>query len=274
MATERRAMTSSPAPARASDAPGAPRTAVLDRVSFVVAGAQKSGTSALDAYLREHSELCLPHKKELHFFDTDRLFAVEPVDYAAYHAQFAPRPPQRLLGEVTPAYMYWPTAAERIARYNAAMRFVLVLRNPVTRAYSHWNMSRQLGREPLTFLEAVRAEPERRRSLPLERAKRFTYVERGFYAVQLKRLWSHFPLEQTLVLRSEALFDGPDDVLNRIAAFLDIAPFAPLPRKTVHAREYEAPMTAEERRLLLETYASDVRELEQLLGWDCSDWLV
>ena len=265
-------MTSSTAPPRPSDAPG-PRRTVLDRVSFVVAGAQKSGTSALDAYLREHPELCLPQKKELHFFDSDRLFAVEPVDYASYHAHFAPRPPQRLLGEVTPAYMYWPTAAERIARYNPAMRFVLMLRNPVTRAYSHWNMSRQLGREPLTFLEALRAEPERRRSLPLERAKRFTYVERGFYAVQLKRLWSHFPAEQTLVLRSEALFDRPDDVLSRIAAFLAIAPFAPPAHKTVHAREYETEMSAEEKRFLLDAYADDVREVERLLGWDCSDWL-
>jgi hypothetical protein len=255
-----------------SDAPGA-RPAMLDRVSFVVAGAQKAGTSALDAHLREHPELCLPRKKELHFFDSDRLFAVEPVDYAPYHAQFAPRPPQHLLGEVTPAYMYWPTAAERIARYNPAMRFVLVLRNPVTRAYSHWNMSRQLGREPLPFLDALHAEAERLRSLPLERAKRFTYVERGFYARQLKRLWGRFPAEQTLVFKSEALYDRPDEVLNGIAGFLAIAPFAPVTQKTVHAREYEAAMGDQEKRFLLETYAEEVRELERLLGWDCSEWL-
>ena len=265
-------MTSKTAP-RPSDAPGAGSAAILDRVSFVVAGAQKSGTTALDAYLREHPELCLPRRKELHFFDDDRAFAADPIDYASYHAHFAPRPPQRLLGEVTPAYMYWPTAAERIARYNPGMRFVLVLRNPVTRAFSHWNMSRQLGREPLAFLEALRAEPERLKSLPLERAKRFTYVERGFYARQLERLWSHFPREQTLVFRSEELYERPDEVLARIAAFLAIAPFAPLARKTVHAREYEVEMGEDEKRLLRETYADDVRELERLLSWDCSDWL-
>ena len=263
----------SSASARSPNAPGARPPAVLDRVSFVVAGAQKSGTSALDAYLREHPELCLPRKKELHFFDTDRWFAVEPVDYAPYHAQFQPRAPQRLLGEVTPAYMYWPSAAERIARYNPAMRFVLVLRNPVTRAYSHWNMSRQLGREPLSFLDALRAEPQRRRDLPFERAKRFTYVERGFYAQQLERLWRHFPVEQTLVFKSETLFDEPGAALSAVAAFLDIAPFPPLAEKTVHARDYEAPMSDEEKRYLLEVYADEVRQLERLLGWDCSAWL-
>ena len=52
-----------------------------DKVGFVVAGAQKGGTTALDYYLREHPELCLPQRKELHFFDTDRYFVTEPVDY-------------------------------------------------------------------------------------------------------------------------------------------------------------------------------------------------
>ncbi|TMI07027.1 MAG: sulfotransferase, partial [Betaproteobacteria bacterium] len=93
-----------------------------DKVGFVVAGAQKGGTTALDHYLREHPELCLPQRKELHFFDTDRYFVTEPIDYGPYHAAFAPGPSQRLLGEVTPAYLYWPTAAERIARYNPAMK--------------------------------------------------------------------------------------------------------------------------------------------------------
>ena len=148
----------------------APRPAVLDRVSFVVAGAQKGGTWALHTYLREHPELCLPREKELHFFDADRFFAAEPVDYAPYHALFDPRPPQRLLGEVTPAYMYWPAAGERMARYNPAMRIIMVLRNPITRAFSHWNMARQKRREPLSFRDALRAEAERRRDLPPEEA--------------------------------------------------------------------------------------------------------
>jgi hypothetical protein len=129
----------------AAPAAGASPT-VLDRISFVVAGAQKSGTQALDRYLRTHPELCLPPLMptmgrqltgELHFFDTDANFATGSPDYAAYRARFDPRPPQRLLGEVTPGYMYWPAAAARIARYNPEMKLILVLRNPITRAFSH-----------------------------------------------------------------------------------------------------------------------------------------
>jgi hypothetical protein len=243
------------------------------KVSFLVAGAQKSGTSALDAYLRDHPELCLPLEKELHFFDKDELFASEPVDYAPYHARFDPVPPQHVLGECTPSYMYWPNAIERIARYNPAMRFIILLRNPVTRAFSHWNYERVVDREPLTFLEALRAEAERRRTLPPKRAKRFAYVDRGYYAAQLKRLWRFFPVGQTLVFKSEGLLENPGALLERVASFLGVAPFPPLAVKIRNTREYKATLSDEERRYLLGIYRDDIAELERLLGWDCSSWV-
>jgi len=270
----------------AGSAPGAvahapAKASRLDRVSFVVAGAQKSGTQALDRYLREHPELCLPRlvpvgdtmTAEVHFFDTDSLFGSDHVDYSAYHAKFDSRPPQRLLGEVTPAYLYWPTAAERIARYNAAMKIIVVLRNPITRAYSHWNKSRSGHREPLPFLEAVRAEPQRLRGLPLRKAMRFNYVERGFYVAQLQRLWRYFPVEQTLVLKTEELLESPPASLSKIAGFLGIAPFAAVASKSVNAGEYAAPMSTEARRFLVGIFEQEIHELERLLGWDCSRWL-
>jgi hypothetical protein len=248
--------------------------AAPEKVSFIVAGVQKAGTTALDLYLREHPELCLPRKKkELHFFDNDRFFAVEPVDYAFYHRAFDPRPPQRLLGEVTPAYMHWPTAAERIARYNPAMQLILVLRNPITRAFSHWNMSRQLKREPLGFFDALKAEPDRVRTMPPVLAKRHTYVDRGFYARQLERLWRYIPREQTIAFKSEELLASPATALTRIANFLAIAPFAPVAEKIVQARDYDTPMTEEEKQFLIGVFTPEIRELERLLGWDCSAWL-
>jgi len=254
---------------------------VLDKVSFIGGGAQKGGTSALDRYLREHPELCMPRpimvgahpSGEVHFFDADVNFAVEPVDYAAYHARFDPRPPQRLLGEVTPSYMFWPGAIERIARYNPAMKLIFLLRIPVTRAFSQWNMARQARHEPLPFMEALRAEAERRRNLPPKRAKRFSYMERGFYVAQLQRVWQSFPVAQTLIFRSEELLGEPAEVLGRIANFLGIAPFPPLAEKTVHAREYDTKMSADEKRYLIDVYEQEVRELERLFGWDCSAWL-
>jgi hypothetical protein len=261
--------------------PPASPPVILDRVSFVVAGTQKGGTQSLDRYLREHPELCLPPLNpvgplltgEVHFFDNDRRFANEPVDYARYHAKFQPHPPQRLLGEVTPAYMYWPAAAERMARYNPALKIIVLLRNPITRAFSHWNMVRDEGQEPLAFVDAIAAEAERFRTLPPERARRYAYVERGRYAGQLQRMWRHFPKEQMLVLRSEELRRDPVAVLARVAELLDLAPFTATAPRSEHAREYAAPMSAEEKRALREIFEGEIRELERMLGWDCSAWL-
>jgi len=245
----------------------------VQRVDFVVPGAQKSGTTALDLYLREHPQLCLPRKKELHFFDRDRHFADQPVDYAPYHAFFTRRPGHRLLGEATPDYLYWPAAPERMARYNPALKTIVVLRNPVTRAYSQWNMARHMGRESLPFLEAIAAEPERARTVPPELAKRQAYVGRGRYAQQLERLWQYLPREQTIVFRSEELLEAPASVLGRIAAFLDIDPFPPVTPRRAHTYRYDRTMTELERQHVAALLAPEIRALEGLLGWDCSAWL-
>jgi len=134
-------------------------------------------------------------------------------------------------------------------------------------------MARQKGREPLPFLEALQAEPERARTLPAHVAKRFAYVDRSFYARQLGRLWRYFPREQTIVFKSEELSEAYEDVLDRIAGFLGIGPFPRIAPKTIHARDYEATMSEAEREYLKTVLEPDVRDLERLLGWDCSSWL-
>ena len=81
------------------------------RVDFVIGGTQKGGTSALDSFLRQHPEICMPTtRKELHFFDRED----ENRDYKKYHANFKPNPQQRVTGEASPIYMYWETAPGRI----------------------------------------------------------------------------------------------------------------------------------------------------------------
>src|SRR5258706_15182831 len=91
--------------------------------------------------------------------------------------------------------------------------------------------------ERLAFLEALEAEPERVRAMPLQRAKRIAYVDRGFYARQLKRLWHHIPREQTIAFKSEELQGLPETALARIAEFLGVSAFPPLREKTAHAAE-------------------------------------
>jgi hypothetical protein len=125
------------------------------KVGFVIAGTQRGGTTTLYEYLRRHPHICMPAEKELHFFDNEDLWRLQPHPYELYHAAFAVEPSHRLLGEATPVYMYWEPALSRIREYNPAMKLILILRNPITRAYSHWNHERPAGREALSFREAL-----------------------------------------------------------------------------------------------------------------------
>ncbi len=247
------------------------RTKTID---FVVAGAQRSGTTTLDRFLRGHASLAMARTwKELHFFDHEAHFRDAAVDYAAYHANFEPRMPGQLRGESTPSYMYWEPAAARMARYNPALKVIIILCNPITRAHSHWNKKQQRGREPLPFLEALRAEPERARAaLPLQ-VHRTSYADRGFYTSQLRRLWSHFPVEQTLVSRSEQLQAEPEPTLQRVANFLGPIPFPRDAPEAANVRQYERPLSPQEWDYLAGFYAEVIPALERLLGWDCSRWL-
>jgi len=243
-------------------------------VDFVVAGAQRSGTTSLDLALRRHPRIAMPAtRKELHFFDDDARFRDGAVDYAPYHANFAPRRPGELRGEATPSYMYWTAAAARLARYNPALKVVVVLRNPITRAFSHWNKERQNGRESLAFLNALKAEPDRAAATPTGQHRRTSYADRGRYVAQLRRLASHFSPAQILVLRSESLTDDSARTLARIAQFLELPALPPHEPTRANVRRYERPMRRDEWEWLAERFAPEIRELESLLGWDCSAWL-
>ena len=99
------------------------------RVSFLIAGVQKAGTTALFDYLSEVPGLELPAVKEAHFFDDEERIDWAAPDYAPYHALFGA--PDRCWGEATPIYLYWPNALERIRAYNPAMKLILLFRDPV-----------------------------------------------------------------------------------------------------------------------------------------------
>jgi hypothetical protein len=242
------------------------------RVDFVVAGTQKGGTSALDVYLRDHPQVCMPATvKEVHYFDDEPHFA-RGADYTIYHGFFEPRATDRVVGEATPYYMYWAPVAARIHAYNPAMKFIILLRNPATRAYSHWNMEVKKKRETLPFEEALAREDERLAATPTRQHKRISYVDRGRYSVQLARLRALFPAEQILVMRSDALKRDPAAALAEVARFLDIPPFPPLAPRVVNNLPYEKPMSVAASAWLQRAFEGEIDALESMLGWDLSDW--
>ena len=247
-------------------------------VSFLVCGAQKAGTTALAGYLRDHPQLFLPPQKELHHFDDERLAWADQawarsLNSWLYHRAYRAAPAGRLWGEATPIYMYWQAAPERIWRYNPGMRLIVILRNPIERAYSHWAMEVGRGAESLAFEQAIAEEGQRCRSaLPLQH-RVYSYLDRGYYSEQLRRLWHLFGRDAVLVLRQEELRYHPRPCLDRVCRHLDVMPLRSVETREQHVGLYRQPMQADTRRQLQQLFAGEIRQLETMLGWDCSNWL-
>ena len=237
------------------------------RVTFVIAGVQKGGTTALFDYLGDYPDVARSDVKEVHFFDDEAQDWAAP-DYAAYHGHF-PAHDDRPCGEATPIYSYWPDSLERIAAYNPAMKLILVLRDPVQRAWSHWRMESARGAETQPFAWCIREGRQRLfEADPWGHHREFSYVERGFYAEQLERLFGLFAREQVLVLRSEDLRAGPAAALAGVRGFLGLPP-APAPAaREVHVGPKDLPgeLAAADVAHLRSVYAADNARLAALTG--------
>jgi Sulfotransferase domain len=239
---------------------------------FLILGAQKAGTTALYAYLRWHPDLTGPSWKEVSFFD--RHYA---RGASWYRGHFPLRPRGRIVGEASPGYLFHPLAPKRVQETVAGARLIVLLRDPVDRALSHYHHEVALGREPLSFEEALDAEEERTRGEE-ERLVRdpshfshawwdFTYVARGRYAEQLERWLAVFPREQLLVLASEQLAADTAATFARVLDFLGAPPHDLDDYPRVYEQAY-GEMRAETRTRLAETFAAPNRRLYELLGRD------
>ncbi|SET22662.1 sulfotransferase family protein [Thalassotalea agarivorans] len=243
---------------------------MVDKVNFLIVGAQKSGTSALEKYLEAHPDIQLAKKKEVHFFDNEEYYSSE-VDYTKYY-QFFAESSRTAKGECTPIYMYWRPAIKRIYEYNPSMKIIAVLRSPIDRAYSHWNMERDRNSDKLDFSTAIRTESHRcREALPLQH-RVYSYCDRGFYTEQIRHIWRYFPKKQTLFIKYEDLKLNPNVVIKRICQFLCVSESDPIKEQKVHVRPYVEAMNESDRQYLNEVFTSEISQLEQMLGWDCTDW--
>ena len=244
----------------------------VEKLDFIVAGSQKSGTTALNYYLKRHPQIAMPAKKELHFFDNDELFTGKDISYEPLHRMFRPTRPGTIAGENTPIYIYWRPALPRIHDYNPAIKLIVILRNPIERAFSQWNMQRKRGAEPLDFLDAVAAEPARIAEVAPSQLRKFSYVDRGRYGEQLTRLFRLFPREQFLIIKYEEFRLHQQEIIENVFQFLNVKPARRFKLIEAHSIPYPRTIRPHERQAVLNLLRDDIAHLETLLHWDCSDW--
>ena len=238
---------------------------------FLIIGAMKCGTTSLYNWLAHHQQIAPTNPKEIHFFDSDKNFLERGVRW--YRAHFPVGEPGRtwISGEATPAYLFDPRVTDRVAGMVPDAKLIVLLRDPVSRAVSHWNHQVSRGREAddlaaaLTRVMTVDAQ----RDSADRSAKRNDYLRRGHYAEQLERWWQRYDREQTLVLHSDEMFADPAETLDQVCEFLELPPMRPLPEFTArNVGTYRGKMDEDLRQRLVDYYRPHNQRLYDLLGID------
>jgi Sulfotransferase domain len=268
---------------RGVDAFGEHTSSVRMLPDYLIVGAMKGGTSALYEYLVRHPLVHRSTNEEVHYFS---LHYQRGLDW--YRGHFPTRMRAKYVrlregadlvtGESTPYYMFHPHALERIRGTVPDAKLMVVLRDPVTRAYSHYNHARQMGVEDIpSFEEALDAEPERlageeerMRQDPTYNSPAHwhnSYLSRGLYLDQVKRLFSLFPEQQVLILSAEEMTRNPERVHAKALDFLGLPPvsYSKYPRH--NSRRYP-PIPAAARSRLVEYFAEPNRRLYEFLDTD------
>ena len=245
---------------------------VKGKVSFMICGTQKGGTTALSNYLQEHPQVHIPDRKEIHFFDNDKRNWDKPP-YWLYHRTQHKSKPGQLWGDATPITMWWNPAPKRIYNYNPNMKMIVCLRNPISRAYSHWNMEYTRGKENLTFDEALIEEHDRSKKALPDQDRRYSYIDRGYYGHQLRRLWRYFGNDNVLVIRQEDLLKKPRNTLDRVCSHLEINKLDKFESKLSRVGTKNRPMSRWAHRYLQGCFEGEIKYLENTLGWQLKSWL-
>lgn len=246
---------------------------------FIIIGVQKGGTSSLFSYLSQHPDIVPSKTKEVHFFDKN--YHKGLYWYRSFFPlSFLNR--KKITGEATPYYIFHPRVPERVQKDLFKAKLIILLRDPVYRAYSHYQMTREEGLEPLeSFEEAIKEEENR---LAGENRKlmsfssynsynhlNFSYLSRGNYFDQIQNWLEYFPKEQLLFIKSECFYSNPKAELLKIYRFLGVKDIFPADISQKNAGSY-TPLKEETLKSLKTYYSAKNKKLITLLGkeftWD------
>ncbi len=256
---------------------------------FLIVGAQKCGTSSLYRNLVRHPSIIPAFVKEVHFFDNSRNYFQRGVGWYKAHFPTLLHKYYRkhicgndsLTGEGSPFYMFHPHALRRISELLPEVKIIILLRNPVDRAYSHYHHEVEKRRETLSFEDAIRMEEERLRGEfdKLMTDEKYTslnyscyaYLLRGVYVDQLKRVYSYFDKSQVLILKSEDFFKDSQSTIDKVFQFLGLPGWQMEYFKKANVGSYQK-MNSATRDRLLNYFEPHNHKLYEYLGinfgWD------
>ena len=193
----------------------------LSSPNLIIPGAAKSGTSSLHEYLNFHPDIFMSENKEPHFFNDDNKY-FNDQEFEAYIESFRDGVNCKIRGESSTGYFVFKNTFLRIKeKLGENVKFILLLRNPVDRAYSHYWWLKGVGNESKSFLDAINfdknQEPDYR--LALNGGNFKFYFQFGLYAKWLKEYLNCFKSENILIITSEELRADKLGTLNKCFSF-------------------------------------------------------
>lgn len=248
---------------------------------FYIIGTMKSGTTALFMHLEPHPDIVPARRKEIQFYSTNRDLGQRFYrSYFPHPSDLAKRDNahgRQITGEATPDYAFHPAAAAHCAQLTPDARLIMLMRNPVERAFSHWKQGRRFGFETEDFETALALEDARLKGEAEKlvadpryysyRHQLYSYKHRGYYAEQLRPWLEHFPREQFLFVQAEEMFGNGLGVYRRVTDFLGIAPWQP-EEFAVKFPGMSGEMDPETRAALAAHFEPHNRALYDLIGED------
>jgi hypothetical protein len=253
-----------PAQAAPEAAQSTAQTTGLRLPTFYIIGAQKGGTMAAVKNLNKHPDIYVAN--EVHYFDR----AWHTKDVKWYAAQFTTD--KSVLGEKTPELIYVDECAPRMKEVSPHAKFLLFLREPVSRAYSAWNMNKSNGRESAPFDECVARNLNNLDEIRSYGTGEFHYVQRGFYIDQIERFLRVFPDRSRLhIVIAEQVRRDPATAYAKIFDFLGVSGFDFVPEDE-HIGSYESAISPKVADRLRKVYAPHNERLFRLLGYRVPEW--
>lgn len=190
------------------------------KVNLFIVGAAKSGTSSLYFNLQEHPNVFLPKLKELHYFsypNVKNTYYKVPIitNIEKYSSYFNMAKTEKYLADFSPSYLFYEEAAKRIHEYNPSSKIIIVLRNPIERAISHYLMDVKLGYQNKELIDILINKDEFKGYWK-------EYIEIGLYSEQIKTYLHYFGHENVKILLFEDMRDNVDNFMNDVFNFLNI----------------------------------------------------
>lgn len=253
---------------------------------FYIIGGQKCGTTSMFEYLAQHPSVSPPIAKDIRFFDKYFQKGVNwykvyfPLTYQKFVSEKVNKK-KFITGEATERYLDHPHAPKRMKQVTPNAKIIVLLRNPVDRAYSHYKMIAKRS-ESLTFAEAINQEHKIEKSYQKmvddstyydDLYFRHGYLHRGIYVDKLQRWMKEFSKEQFLIIQSEDFFTDPNKIYNNILEFLGLSKYELPDYKQFRKQDYsKSKLDSELRKKLVNHFQPHNERLYELLGkkfaWD------